>query len=301
MKTWILNILLFCSSTFITAQFTCNVDSNNYLIGEQAIIYLKYKGTGDFAWPTLMDTLTKELEIVNASKIDTIISGENLLLSQKLHITSWDTGYFIVPPIVSGELQTAPFLLRFNTVRINPTERIKPIKDQFETPFIFDEIQSIVLWLIFWLIIAAVLIALAYFFYNKYKRKPAPEPIIPARPVMEVLWERFEALQSSKLWEKDEEKEFHVELSGILRKFLEFKHRIKALEETTREITQQLNALGLDRKFKDEVIHILNFSDMVKFAKQRGVYAQHESALELLNEILSEQEEGIKQQDTETA
>ena len=40
---------------------------------------------------------------------------------------------------------------------------------------------------------------------------------------------------------------------------------------------------------------------MVKFAKQRGVYAQHESALELLNEILSEQEEGIKQQDTETA
>ena len=297
MKTWVLNILLFCSSTFITAQFTCNVDSNNYLIGEQAIIYLEYKGTGDFAWPTLMDTLTKELEIVNASKIDTIISGENLLLSQKLHITSWDTGYFIVPPIVSGELQTAPFLLRFNTVRINPTEGIKPIKDQFETPFIFDEIQSIVLWLI----IAAVLIALAYFFYNKYKRKPTPEPIIPARPVMEVLWERFEALQSSKLWEKDEEKEFHVELSGILRKFLEFKHRIKALEETTREITQQLNALGLDRKFKDEVIHILNFSDMVKFAKQRGVYAQHESALELLNEILSEQEEGIKQQDTKTA
>jgi len=118
---------------------------------------------------------------------------------------------------------------------------------------------------------------------------------------MEVLWERFEALQSSKLWEKDEEKEFHVELSGILRKFLEFKHRIKALEETTREITQQLNALGLDRKFKDEVIHILNFSDMVKFAKQRGVYAQHESALKLLNEILSAHQEEIKQQETETA
>ena len=89
--------------------------------------------------------------------------------------------------------------MRFNTVRINPTEGIKPIKDQFETPFIFDEIQSIVLWLIFWLIIAAVLIALAYFFYNKYKRKPTPEPIIPARPVMEVLWERFEALQSLSL------------------------------------------------------------------------------------------------------
>lgn len=301
MKTCILNILLFCSSSFISAQFTCNVDSNNFLIGEQAIIYLEYKGSSDFTWPTLMDTLTKKLEIVRASKIDTIISGEDLLLSQKLHITSWDTGYFIVPPIVSGELQTAPFLLRFNTVRVNPTEGLKPMKDQFVTPFIFDEIQSIVLWSIFWLIIVAALIALSYFLYNKYKRKPATEPIIPARPVMEVLWERFEALQSSKLWEKNEEKEFHVELSGILRKFLEFKHRIKALEETTREITQQLNALGLDRKFKDEVIHILNFSDMVKFAKQRGVYAQHESALELLNEILSAHQEEIKQQETEIA
>ena len=163
MKTCILNILLFCSSSFISAQFTCNVDSNNFLIGEQAIIYLEYKGSSDFTWPTLMDTLTKKLEIVRASKIDTIISGEDLLLSQKLHITSWDTGYFIVPPIVSGELQTAPFLLRFNTVRVNPKEGLKPMKDQFVTPFIFDEIQSIVLWSIFWLIIVAALIALSYF------------------------------------------------------------------------------------------------------------------------------------------
>ena len=76
---------------------------------------------------------------------------------------------------------------------------------------------------------------------------------------------------------------------------MEFKYNIKGLEETTKNITTQLTSLGLERKLKDDVLHILNFSDMVKFAKQIGVFSQHENALRILKETLDIHQEEIEQ------
>lgn len=266
-------------------------DSTTYLIGEQAVFTLEYNGAPDVHWHGFKDTLSKDLEIVDISRIDTIEQGH---YKQKFFITSWDSGYFVVPPIRIGENQSAPSLLRFNTVELDPQSDFKPIKDQMDTPWIFDEIKEFVLWssLVLALLIGGFFIARHYYLKNKNLEKPAP--VIPERPVMEVLWERYQTLASSKIWEQGKEKEFHVELSLILRKFLEFKYKIKALEETTGNITKQLNSLGIDRVLKDEVNHILNFSDMVKFAKQKGVFTQHENALNILEKILNTHEEEIE-------
>lgn len=291
MKLYLITILLFLTSTIFAGSLTFKADSSTYLIGEQAVFTLKYKGESDVIWHGFKDTLTKELEIVELSQIDTISDGE---YEQKFFITSWDSGYFVVPPIKIGENQSAPSLLRFNTVQIDPKADFKPIKEQMDTPWVFDEIKEIVLLslLVLALLIGGFFIARHYYLKNKNLEKP--EPIIPERPVMEVLWERYESLASSKIWEQGKEKEFHVELSLILRKYLEFKFKIKALEETTGNITQQLNSLGVDRVLKDEVSHILNFSDMVKFAKQKGVYTQHENALNILDKILKTHQENVE-------
>lgn len=262
-------------------KFDLTTDSTSYLIGQQAKFKLTYQGTKDFNWPTLEDTLSADLEIVSFSKIDTISTGN---YEQILFVTAWDTGYFIVPPIQSGSLQTAPSLVRFNTIPMNPQDGIKPINNQMNTPWIFDEIANLVYAVLFGIVLLGGVVVLIV--HQLKKRKPKSEPQIPSRPVMEILWERYYTLAESKIWETGQEKEFQSELSLILRSFLEFKHNVKALEETTGNITIQINALGLNRKFRDEVLHILNFSDMVKFAKQKGVYAQHENALNILKEFL---------------
>lgn len=272
-----IQIFLFAGSTSFT------VDSTNYLIGEQAEFTLTYEGTPGVNWPIFGDSLTDELEIIEVSSIDTIATGK---YTQKILITSWDSGYFVVPPIKVSESQSAPLLLRFNTVDINPQADFEPIKEQMNTPFIFAEIKELVLWSLLVIVILIAAFFTGRYFYLKNKNKPQPEEIIPEIPVMEILWERYHILAESKIWEKGEEKAFHVELSLILRKFLEFKFRIKALEETTNNINHQLNSIGLDRKLREEVSHILNFSDMVKFAKQTGVFTQHENAINLLKEIL---------------
>ena len=281
MKLKITLILFLLIQLSFAEKFDLTTDSTSYLIGQQAKFKLVYEGTENFKWPTLDDTLSADLEIVAFSKIDTISPGN---YEQILYVTAWDTGYFIVPPIQSGTAQTAPSLVRFNTIQMNTEAGIKPINEQMNTPWIFDEIANLVYTILIAILLLCVITAIII--KQIKKRKPKAEPKTPTRPIMDVLWERFYTLAESKIWETGQEKEFQSELSLILRGFLEFKYNVKALEETTRNITMQLDALGLKRKFRDEVLHILNFSDMVKFAKQKGVYSQHENALNILEEML---------------
>lgn len=284
--------LFFIASFFIQFSFAENfnfkADSTNYLIGDHAKYTLSYEGSPDFIWPIFKDTLTQDLEVLSIEKIDTLAPGK---YQQIIFITAWDSGYFVVPPILSGKTQTAPSLIRFNTIPIDNQKDLKPIKEQMNTPFIFAEIKEHVLWGALGLIVLIAIVILTIYLIKK--RKPKPETTLPPRPIMEILWERYYSLEQSKIWETGGEKEFQFELSLILRSFLEFKYNMKAVEETTKNITIQLTSLGINRKEKEDFLHILNFSDMVKFAKQKGVFSQHENALEILKETLESQKEEI--------
>jgi hypothetical protein len=59
----------------MNAQFSFSTDSNNYLIGEQAVLKLEYKGTAPINWPFIEDTITKDLEIIEASLIADFIAS----------------------------------------------------------------------------------------------------------------------------------------------------------------------------------------------------------------------------------
>ena len=284
--------LFFIASFFIqfsfAESFNFKPDSSNYLIGEHVKCILSYEGSPNFIWPTFEDTLTQDLEVLGIEKIDTLAPGK---YQQTIFITAWDSGYFVVPPILSGAIQTAPSLIRFNTIAIDNQKDIKPIKEQMNTPFIFAEIKELILWIALSLIVLIAIVILTIYLIKK--RKPKPETILTPRPIMEILWERYYSLEQSKIWETGGEKEFQFELSLILRSFLEFKYNMKAVEETTKNITIQLTSLGINRKEKEDFLHILNFSDMVKFAKQKGVFSQHENALAILKETLESQKEEV--------
>tara|TARA_Y100000589_G_scaffold180458_1_gene170800 strand:- start:444 stop:1313 length:870 start_codon:yes stop_codon:yes gene_type:complete len=284
--------LFFIASFFIqfsfAESFNFNSDSSNYLIGDHVKCTLSYEGSPNFIWPSFKDTLTQDLEVLSIEKIDTLAPGK---YQQTIFITAWDSGYFVVPPIRSGTTQTAPYLIRFNTIAIDNQQDIKPVKEQMNTPFIFAEIKELILWIIFGLIVLTGIVILTIYLIRK--RKPKPETILPPRPIMEILWERYYSLEQSKIWETGGEKEFQFELSLILRSFLEFKYNLKAVEETTKNITIQLTSMGIGKKEKEDFLHILNFSDMVKFAKQKGVFAQHENALAVLKKTLESQREEV--------
>ena len=70
-------VLLLASATYLFSQeikVSATLDSNSILIGEQTKLHLtvKYKadqGTINIQWPNLSDTIIKQVEIVEKSKI----------------------------------------------------------------------------------------------------------------------------------------------------------------------------------------------------------------------------------------
>ncbi|MEP7323644.1 MAG: hypothetical protein ABI761_17090, partial [Saprospiraceae bacterium] len=84
-------------------------------------------------------------------------------------------------------------------------------------------------------------------------------------------------LKQSRLWEKGEVKEYHVQLTFILREYLEHRFSLPALESTSNEIIRDLKLSSLNGDQLKLVDNILNIADWVKFAK--GIPEENANAL----------------------
>ena len=64
-------------------------------------------------------------------------------------------------------------------------------------------------------------------------------------------------------------KDIYVRISVIIRNFMENYYYVKALEMTTKEINDNKSLFNLNEKNFTELLTILKFSDMVKYAKKK--------------------------------
>ena len=117
-------------------EAVASIDSNNILIGDQ--VKYSYKFTFPSAatplMPVIADTLTKEVEVVSRTKMDTAVSADKKFttFSQTLYISSFDSGTFVIPPMVFSYRQandtttyyasTNPIMLYVNTVSVDTTK-----------------------------------------------------------------------------------------------------------------------------------------------------------------------------------
>jgi len=261
------------------------IDKEEIKIGEQieALLSVSFPVTDHMTFTPVNDTLIKEIEVIERFKIDTNYTESNLSVkhfTQKLILTSFDTGYHTIPPIwffsSTDSAKTDPLLIHVIDVPVemseNATEEnveIKDIKNIIEVDF------SIVEWVKqnwYWLCAFLLLIA-AIFYYVKYlhpKWKENKARFIPAKkviPAHEIALKKLMKLKSKKLWQSGKVKAYHIELSDIVRTYIENGFGIPALESTTGELIESLK----NSKFLDQQIVLLNESltlaDLVKFAK----------------------------------
>ena len=68
---------------------------------------------------------------------------------------------------------------------------------------------------------------------------------------------------------KSDFKDIYVKISAIIRNFMENYYFVKALEMTTKEINDNKSLFNLNEKNFSELLNILKFSDMVKYAKKK--------------------------------
>jgi len=309
MRSYLIIVICVCCSWFIAHGQENQVDAalfqQEILIGEQVSFQLTVNTTNDadIIWPIWNDTLSEHVEIITASKIDTVVSAEDISLKQTLQLTSFDSGLWVIPPvdvIINGQLySTQAQLLSVNTVVIDTAAAIKDIKPILEVPYTFEEIVVIatkvigVLWVL--IAIAAVIVYLI----GKDAIRDIPAKTDPSIPVDIWVNQALDDLEAQSYWQNGDYKVYHVELSEVTRTYLERKFKLIALESTTFEIEQQLHRIDLTQVLQADLIQALRISDMAKFAKAEPLPHENEFALQAIRNVVKWVEQQKEDSDAE--
>jgi len=275
-----------------TLQVKAQLDSNVINIGEQVYLTITadYRSEGEeisIKWPGIADTLLSKVEVVEKSDIDTTYPNKesdpySYTLTQRLKITSFDSGYYAIPPfqfIVNGDTtkpyETEALLLAVNTLQIDTTQQIKDIKLPYDAPVNFKELLPYI-----GIGLAIILVAfLIYYFFKKKKVKPAPVIEKPKVPAHVIALQQLQALKEQQLWQNGKYKEYHSQISDILRIYIENRFNIGAMEQTTDEILRSTRSLHLPDELRQQLRQVLFLSDLVKFAKEIPIATENEMSM----------------------
>lgn len=250
------------------------VDTNKILIGDQINLHLKVttKPPTEIILPELKDSLGK-FEIVEIGKVDTQRTKDELVLNRKVTLTIFDSGYYFIPSLnilylkkdlnqyASVQSDTIPIYIK--GIQVDTTKEFKDIKGIIEVPYtIWDYLPYI--------LIGIGILGVAYIVYSLLrKRKKTIELAEELKlPPHIVALKELRQLDAEKLWQKGEVKQFHIRLTGIVRKYIERRFEIPALEMISSEIIDGLSKLDeIDANLIQKLRRSFEISDLVKFAK----------------------------------
>ena len=91
---------------------------------------------------------------------------------------------------------------------------------------------------------------------------------------------KLNELRDKRLWQQNQFKEYHSELTDVLRDYLEKRYNITAHEQTTDEIMHSLRYAGLPADDKEKLRQIMVLADLVKFAREKPIPAENEASME---------------------
>ncbi|MEL7160067.1 MAG: hypothetical protein AAFN92_04860, partial [Bacteroidota bacterium] len=266
-RTGRLLLILCCFSFALTAQ-----QSTNERVLARAELGTKEIDIGDQLWlevnisappatqvsplpPGFLDA-APGLEVMEENPLNTVSEAPELLLQQRLKITSFDTGYIVVPPLpyayvaADGRKDTAyteDLLLRVHAFPVGEEDELRPIK-----PIIEEPLNLLDFWPLF---LVLALGGIGYLIWHLRQRRERQAPPPPPPPPADVIaLTELRDLEGKELWQQGQTKEYYSELTRILREYLEGRFDVPAMEMTTRQITQELGRReNLDRLQRSEL------------------------------------------------
>ncbi len=277
-------ILIFIIALFFVGELNAqnvsawaSIDTNAITIGDR----LKYEvgvtmpENAQVQWPMYVDTLTSNIEILNRSKIDTASSKSGISIRQQYIITSFDSGYFEIPPAiinyrVSGDtnlysVSSNTLFLQVYVPEVDTTKAIKPIITPISEPYTLKELLP---WILGSFAFAIIIAFLIYYLLKRRKNQPVfkrkPKPKLPAHV---IAISKLEELRFNKLWQAGLLKKYYSELTDIIREYLANRYEFDAQEMTSAEIISTLGDYDVNKDAMNKLQGVMYLSDMVKFAK----------------------------------
>lgn len=290
----ILVLTVFLSVDLKAQQINASVslDTTAMLIGDHVGMTLKISApaNANVFWPAIPDTILGNIVVIGRGEIDTLLSADKkqMTLTQPLRLTCFDSGFYTIPPIPFRyrvppdttllEVSSALAMISVHTVAVDTTKAIKPIFGPVKVPVTFREILP---WLLGGLAAILVIALIVWYLIRRKKNKPlltfVPKAILSPH---EKALQQLELLKTKKLWQSGKFKDYHTELTDILRVYIEEKFKVTAMEQTTSEILESLQGHPeFPASSRPRLQSILVQADLVKFAKAIPVATENEVSM----------------------
>ena len=205
--------------------------------------------------------------------------NENNKTVARLEIVFWDTGLISIPELDINFLNrdsTLAYSMKSDSLDIevvsikdkNPSltdisDDILPIKEPVPINL------SMPLALIIQVVLLVILLFGIILLWRE--RVSAAVPIDNhskrAENPAHIAMKKLDELRKFDLDQENHKKEFYIQLSFILREYLENSFFIRTLEMTTQEIDSNRNIIPFETDLIDKLIKVLSMADLVKYAK----------------------------------
>ncbi len=308
----ILSLIISLSALPQNVLVEASLDSADIYIGDQVEYTIKVTQPPDIHlnMPEYTDTLYDKLEILSQSPVDTTYeeTGE-MVLRKSYTITSFDTGYYQIPPYYleyeTGQGRKRYFSeyvpLRVKRVDIAPPDSTDVIFDIVGPERVGYSVGEILPW-IFLVLGLVIAVWLIYKYMPRRKKKEEEKgPKIPAEPIHIITFRELDKLEKKKLWQAGKIKEYYSDLTEILRYYIEVRYSIRALEMTSEEILSGLGNENIEPDSLSLLRKILHNADLSKFAKYKHDDEINESAMTNAREFVKATYQRVEDNEDERA
>ena len=277
-------------TTIFALVVSAAIDSTTLFIGDQTDLHLRATcEVGEqVQLPMLDEQLIPGIEIVDRTIIDTTaLNDGRIQYNQYLTLTSFEDSLFYIEPLpfITGNDTVWSESLMLNVVQpfeIDSTDiAITDIKGIYRAP----------IW--WWGILRWVLLALAivgvgfggYYLINYMqsrmgKKEEEDLPTEPLRPAEEVALEKLDAIREQKIWQAGQVKEYHTQLTDVLREYIDRRFEVSSAEQTSDETLRAMRPLLSEKKdIFEQLRKMLTLADLVKFAKWTTTPDENETSL----------------------
>lgn len=209
-------------------------------------------------------------------------------------ISTFDTGDYVIPELeinyrLQGDsawqvIKTEPIDIFVESLNPDEAGDIRDIKPPMTPPRDYTMLIWIIVFAV--LIIAAILFAIYYIKRIREGKSIIPKRSTPPRPAHEIAFDELIALQKEDLIAQNRIKDYYTEVSDILRRYIQNRFFILAMEKTTTELLADMAEQKVAVEQHEIIRTVLTRSDFVKFAKFVPPAEEHDETWNMTYDVV---------------
>jgi len=307
---FILALVLFSAGSPVAQEQTPVVDTVSNLSGieietsvDKAEIYIgdlityKVSITYDSAYELIPPPLGANLGSFDVkdyqSDIITKLDDGRIRSDNIFKLSTFTTGDYVIPPIPAifnlndGSRkallsEAVPIKVQSLLLNVDDSTDINPLKAQFEFQ------RDYTMYYVWGSVIFLALLIAAYFIWRFLrKRKEYVKPVDPRKP-WEISFEQLALLKQKNLINDKLYKQYYIELTEIIRSYLQKIYQINVLDMTTEEFLEVFSKQELPGGLYTQTESFLKHADLIKFAKFIPETERTDSDYKLVHDMIDD-------------